>query len=85
MTLLTLTPYASTDEKVMTKGSGEITVQVQLKDGNNGALLGIYEGIQPVGKEYQEHTLLTADNNLKVLFSIWGRQARKILDTARVN
>jgi hypothetical protein len=77
-----LMPYAAKDEKVITKGTGELVVHVQLKDGATGELLGIYEGTQPVGEEYQENNRLSAASNLNALFAIWATQARRILDDA---
>jgi hypothetical protein len=77
-----LTPYAQRGDKVITKGTGELVIQLQLRDGGSGALLGIYEGTQAVGEEYQENNRLSATSNLNALFSTWATQSRKILDNA---
>ncbi|MFT6311082.1 MAG: hypothetical protein ACJAQS_001451 [Porticoccus sp.] len=77
-----LTPYAPKGDKVITKGTGELAIQLQLRDGGSGALLGIYEGTQAVGEEYQENNRLSATSNLNALFSTWANQSRKILDNA---
>lgn len=81
--IVNLTPYAKRDEKVVTKGSGELTVQVQLRDAMTRDLLAIYEGEQKVGKEYQENTRLSAQNNLKKVFTEWGETLRYELDKGR--
>ena len=82
ISILKFTPYAARGEKVITKGSGELVVQVRLSDGATGDLLGIYQGTQPVGEEYNENTRMSTEKNLKELFTIWASQARKLLDNA---
>ena len=78
--IVSLTPYALPDEKVVTKGSGELTMQVELRDALSRELLAIYEGDQPVGEEYQENTALSAEHNVKALFATWGKKVRDALD-----
>ena len=60
--LISLTPYAQRGEKVITKGSGEIRIQVTLRNVMSGVLLAIYEGNQQVGDQYQENTDLSSRN-----------------------
>ena len=54
-----------------------------LMDGATGELLGIFEGTQDVGSEYQQNTRLNAENNLRALFDVWGMRMRKVMDDSR--
>lgn len=81
--IISLTPYAKRDEKVVTKGTGELTVQVQLRDAMSRKLLAVYEGEQQVGEQYQENTRLSAENNLKQVFAQWGEKLRLEMDKDR--
>ena len=78
--IINLTPYAQRDEKVQTRGSGELRMQVELRDAMSRELLAIYEGEQAVGREYQENTPLSAENDMKQLFAEWGAKVRRALD-----
>ena len=78
--IVSLTPYAQVGEKVITRGSGELTMQVELRDALTRELLAIYEGDQEVGQEYQENTRLSAEHNLQQLFAEWGRKVRDAMD-----
>jgi hypothetical protein len=74
-------PYAEQkDTKAVTLGSGEMTIQAETRDSQTGELLGIYEGPQEVGKEYQKNTDFTKQKNVKMLFDSWGRRVRLALD-----
>ncbi len=74
-------PYAErTDKKATTKGSGEMNIHVETRDSQTGELLGIYEGPQEVGKDYQKNTDFTKQQNVKMLFDSWGRRVRLALD-----
>lgn len=81
--IITLMPYARKGEKVETRGFGELRAQATLRDGLTGELLGIFEGAQQVGSEYQQNTRLNAENNLRSLFDVWGARMRKIMDENR--
>lgn len=78
--IVNLTPYAQEGDKVITKGTGELTVQATLRDGMSRELLALYEGEQAVGQEYQENTPLTAQHNVRELFALWGARVRQMLD-----
>ncbi len=78
--IVSLTPYARPDEKVITKGTGELIMQVELRDAMSRELLAIYEGPQSVGEEYQENTELSAEHNVNELFATWGKKVRAALD-----
>lgn len=78
--IVSLTPYAQQGENVITKGSGELTMQVELRDALTRELLAIYEGDQEVGQEYQENTRLSAEHNLQQLFAQWGKKVRDAMD-----
>lgn len=78
--IVSLTPYAQQGEQVITKGSGELTMQVELRDALSRELLAIYEGNQEVGHEYQENTRLSAEHNLQQLFAEWGKKVRDAMD-----
>lgn len=74
-------PYAEQkDKKATTKGSGEMNIHVETRDSQTGELLGIYEGPQEVGKDYQKNTDFTKHQNVKMLFDSWGRRVRLALD-----
>ena len=74
-------PYAEQkDKKAITKGSGEMNIHAETRDSQTGELLGIYEGPQEVGKDYQKNTDFTKQQNVKMLFDSWGRRVRLALD-----
>ena len=77
-------PYAEQkDTKAVTLGSGEMRIHVELRDSQTGELLGMYEGPQEVGKEYQKNTDFTKQKNVKKLFDSWGRRVRLAMDGDR--
>jgi hypothetical protein len=78
--IISLTPYAKPKDKVITKGSGEMTIRANIRDSLTGNLLVIYEGDTQVGQDYQEFTEYTIDQNLQALFSSWGEYLRLALD-----
>lgn len=78
--IISLTPYAKPKDKVITKGSGEMTIRANIRDSLTGNLLVIYEGDTQVGQDYQEFTEYTIDQNLQGLFSSWGEYLRLALD-----
>ena len=80
--IISLTPYALAEDNVVTKGTGELTMQVSLRDALTNKLLAIYEGPQQVGEAYQERTDLSALNDLKSLFDDWGKRIREAMDQA---
>jgi hypothetical protein len=80
--LISLTPYARRGEKVITKGTGEIRIQLTLRNAMTGVLLAIYEGDQQVGDQYQENTDLSSRKDAQALFVVWGQKIRRALDDA---
>jgi hypothetical protein len=80
--LISLIPYVQRWEKVITRGTGEIRIQVTLRNAMTGALLAIYEGNQKVGDQYQENTDLASLKDAQDLFVVWGQKIRKALDDA---
>ena len=80
--IIYLMPYARKGDKVTTRGFGEMLVQAQFRDAMTGELLGVYEGKQDVGSEYQQNTRLNNENNLRGLFQYWGARVRQMMDEA---
>ena len=80
LTIISFMPYAERKEKVVTKGSGEMHISVEVRDALSGQLLAIYEGTQEVGKDYNENTDFSRQENLKKLFDSWGARLRIALD-----
>jgi hypothetical protein len=81
--IISLTPWASRDEQVITKGSGEMTFRAEVRDAMTREILVIYEGDTPVGEDYQEHTEFTVKQNADALFETWGEFLRLALDQAK--
>ncbi len=81
--IISLTPWASRDEEVITKGSGEMTFRAEIRDAMTREILVIYEGDTPVGEDYQENTEFTVKQNVDQLFETWGEFLRLALDQAR--
>ena len=79
--LISLMPFARKGEDVQTQGFGVILTQAQLRDGKNGELLAVYEGLQRVGQEYQQNTRLNSETSLKKLFEIWGARVRMYMES----
>ena len=80
--IIYLMPYARKGDKLTTRGFGEMLVQAQFRDAMTGELLGVYEGKQDVGSEYQQNTRLNNENSLRDLFQYWGARVRQIMDEA---
>ncbi|WP_439136487.1 DUF3313 family protein, partial [Pseudomaricurvus sp.] len=78
--VISLTPYAQRNEKVITKGSGELTMQFSLRDARSGKLIAIFEGQEQVGQEYQERSDFSAMKDLNKLFDSWGKRIRRAMD-----
>ncbi|MYM62356.1 DUF3313 family protein [Pseudomaricurvus sp. HS19] len=78
--IISLTPYALPEDEVVTKGTGELTMQVTLRDSITNKLVAILEGPQQVGEAYHERTDLTALDDLKSLFDDWGKRLRGAMD-----
>jgi hypothetical protein len=83
MEIITLMPYARKGEKVEVRGFGELRAQATLRDGMTSELLGIFEGVQHVGSEYQQNSRLNAENSLRALFEVWGARMRQVMDESR--
>ena len=82
--IVSLTPYAQRSEDVITRGSGEMTVQAELRDSMTGELLAIYEGDQDVGSEYQQNARMNKEHDANKLFSAWGEKLRRMMDESRM-
>lgn len=80
MKVTSITPFAKRDEKVITKGSGEISVRAEVVDGASGDLIAVLSGDQTVGEQYQEKSIDTDRANLDRLFTLWGK---RLLDHLR--
>ena len=80
--VISLTPYASHDENVISKGSGELNMQVTLRDAHSGSLLAIFDGEQKVGEHYHKRSDISAMEDVKALFTQWGERIRHVLDLA---
>jgi hypothetical protein len=81
--LLSLTPWASRDEKVETLGSGTLTFEAHVRDAATSELLAVYQGTQQVGKNYQENTPANKMTDIKEHFTDWGRNISKRLAAAQ--
>jgi len=78
--IVSFMPYAERDEKVTTRGSGEMRIQAELRDAQSEELLAIYEGPQEVGQSYKANSDFSRLENLKGLFDFWGRRIRESMD-----
>ena len=81
--LLSLTPWASRDEKVETLGSGTLTFEAHVRDAATSELLAVYQGTQQVGKDYQANTPANKMTDIKQHFTDWGRNISKRLAAAQ--
>ena len=81
--LVSLTPWASHDEKVETLGSGTLTFETHVRDASTSELLAVYQGTQNVGKSYQENTPANKMTDIKEHFTNWGRNISKRLAAAQ--
>ena len=81
--IISLTPYAQPKEKVITKGSGEMTFRAEVRDSMTREILVIYEGDTAVGEDYTENTQFSVDQDVEALFEAWGAYLREALDKAR--
>ena len=82
--IVSLTPYAQRSEDVITRGSGEMTIQAELRDSMTGELLAIYEGDQDVGSEYQQNARMNKEHDANKLFAAWGEKVRLMMDESRM-
>jgi hypothetical protein len=82
--IVSLTPYAQRSEDVITRGTGEMTIQAELRDSMTGELLAIYEGDQDVGSEYQQNARINKEHNVNALFAAWGEKVRLMMDESRM-
>ena len=81
--IVSLTPYAQRSEDVITRGTGEMTIQAELRDSMTGDLLAIYEGDQDVGSEYQQNARINKEHDANKLFAAWGETVRLMMDESR--
>ena len=81
--IVSFMPYAQRDEDVVTKGSGEMHINVIVRDAMTGQSLAIYEGPQEVGQDYNQNTDFSRQKNLKMLFASWGKRLRVAMDRDR--
>ena len=81
--LLSLTPWASRDEKVDTLGSGTRTTDSHVRAAVRSELLAVYQGTQQVGKNYQANTPANKMTDIKEHFADWGRNISKRLAAAQ--
>jgi hypothetical protein len=81
--ILSLTPWASRDEKAETLGSGTLTFETHVRDAATAELLAVYQGTQQVGKSYQENTPANKMTDIKGHFTDWGRNISKRLAAAQ--
>jgi hypothetical protein len=78
--IVSFMPYAERKERVSTRGAGEMRIHVELRDAQSEELLAIYEGPQEVGQKFRPNSDLTRQQDLKMLFDIWGRRIRESMD-----
>ena len=55
-------------------------IHAETRDAQTGELLGIFEGAQEVGKDYQKNTDFARMENVNKLFDSWGRRVRIAMD-----
>ena len=78
--IISFMPYAERKDKAVTRGSGEMIIHAETRDAQSGELIGIFEGPQEVGRDYQKNTDFTREKNVGKLFDAWGRRLRIVLD-----
>ena len=81
--IVSLTPWASEKDAVITLGSGEMTFRAEIRDSMTWENLVVYEGDTPVGKDYQEFTAYSVDQNVSALFNQWGEFLRLALNAEK--
>lgn len=81
--LIRITPWAEKGKKDETLGSGEMKFEAMIRDGQTGDLLALYEGVQNVGKHYQENTPINHEHNFKEHFYNWGKNLADALKKAQ--
>ena len=81
--IVSLTPWASEKDAVITLGSGEMTFRAEIRDSMTWENLVVYEGDTPVGKDYQEFTEYSVDQNVNALFNQWGEFLRLALNAEK--
>ncbi len=81
--IVSLTPHAQRSEDVITRGTGEMTIQAELRDSMTGDLLAIYECDQDVGSEYQQNARINKEHDANRLFAAWGEKVRLMMDESR--
>ena len=81
--LISLTPWASRDEKVETLGSGTLTFEAHVRDAATSELLAVFQGTQQVGQNYQANTPANKMTDIKEHFTDWGRNISKRLAAAQ--
>ena len=81
--LISLTPYAARGEQTTTLGAGSLSFEAHVRDARNGELLGLFQGTQQVGQEYQENTPYNRVSTLTEHFTNWGRNVSRRLTAAR--
>ena len=87
--LLSITPFVkpgtpASDGKftISTLGSGDVVVSAEFRDSTTRELLILIEGERSIGDTYQEISRETNIENVKGLFTKWGKNLRKALDKA---
>ncbi|CAH0990964.1 hypothetical protein SIN8267_01065 [Sinobacterium norvegicum] len=84
VSIISFTPYADRkDTELLTKGSGEIRLLLQLRDGATGKLIYLLEGTEETGEDYQPNTDVARLQDADKLFHIWGKHLRQLLDSAQ--
>jgi len=81
--IVSFMPYADRDEKVTTRGSGEMRIHVETRDAQSEELIAMYEGAQEVGGDYGPNSDFARQENLKALFDFWGQRIRIAMDRGR--
>ncbi len=81
--IVSFMPYADRNEKVTTRGSGEMRIHVETRDAQSNELIAIYEGPQEVGQDYGLNSDFSRQENLKALFDFWGQRIRIAMDRVR--
>ena len=87
--LLSITPYvkpgtqSGDDEHVIsTLGSGDVVVSAEFRDSTTRELLVLIEGERAIGADYKELSRENHIENVKGLFTKWGKKVREALDKA---
>jgi len=87
--LLSITPYVKPGTpasdgkfKISTLGSGDVVISAEFRDSQTRELLILIEGERTIGEDYKKLSRENHIENVKGLFTKWGKKTREALDKA---